>query len=103
MKYTEQQIKDKADQIMKDLDGKFYFNDCVNKAVFEENEIIFAGKLKGTKHSIWSISIKAVFDHLDFLIISDETGEPLYFMNFNTLTFDIEKDKDGKYYKFKID
>ncbi len=102
MKYTEQLIKDKADQIMKDLDGKFYFTGCVVDALFKENEIVFAAKLKGKKHPVWTVAIKAIFDRLDFLIISDETGEPLYYMNFNTLTFDIEKDKDGKYFKFEV-
>ncbi len=102
MKYTEQLIKDKADQIMKDLDGKFYFTGCVVDAFYDFNSIINYGKLKGKKHSSWIVGIKAL-DYEDLLFISDETGEPLYYMNFNTLTFDIEKDKDGKYFKFEIE
>jgi len=44
---------------------------------------------------VWRVSVKAVFDNVDFLIISDETGEPLYYQNFNTYIFDIEKDEKG--------
>lgn len=102
MKYTEEQIKEKANQIMKDLDGKYYIENCVSNAKYKRKEEIFTGKLKGKIISSWTISIKAIFDNLDFLLISDETGEPLYYMNFNTICFDIEKDKDGKYFKTEI-
>lgn len=102
MKYTEEQIKEKAHQIMKDLNGKFYFENCVNKAIFQKDEIIFAGKMKGKQVPSWLITIKAIADRLCFLHISDESGEPLYYQNFNLICFDIEKDKDGKYFKTEI-
>lgn len=102
MKHTQEQIKEKADQIMKDLDGKYYFENCVIDTFFKKKEEVFTGKLKGKALSVWIIGIKALADNEDLLFISDETGEPLYYQNFNMICFDIEKDKDGKYFKTEI-
>lgn len=98
MKHTEQEIIEKAQLIMKDLDGKFYFDSCVKEAVFKDTELSY-GKQKGETHPTWIIGIKAIFDNEDLLFISDETGEPLYYQNFNTDVFDLEKGSDGKYYR----
>ena len=102
MKHTEEQIKEKAHQIMKDLDGKYYFENCVNKVIFEKEEVVYTGKMKGKRMTSWQVSIKAISDHLCFLHISDETGEPLYYQNFSMICFDVEKDKEGKYFKTEI-
>ena len=41
MKYTEEKIIAKAKEILKDLDGKYYFEGCINKATFNfEDEIL---------------------------------------------------------------
>jgi|688.fasta_scaffold96853_4 hypothetical protein len=95
MKHTEEQIIEKAKEILKDLDGKYYFEDCVNKATFKNIDESFIAKNMDIKGAVWSISIHSLADNLDFLVVSDETGEPLYYMNFNTLVFDIEKDEKG--------
>jgi len=95
MKHTEEQILAKAKEIMKDLDGKYYFEDCVAGVVFKKNKISNYGKNIGEKHSTWIIGIKALADNEDLLFISDETGEPLYYQNFNTFVFDVEKDERG--------
>ncbi len=95
MKNTEEQILAKAKKVMKDLKGKFFYEDCVKDAFFDKNTIVKYGKLKDKKHSIWIIGINAFADNEDLLYISDETGEPIYYMNFNTMVFDIEKDEKG--------
>jgi hypothetical protein len=99
MKHTKEQIIGKAKQIMKDLDEEFYFEDCTDGAIFEENYEIISGKMEGKMISCWTVYIKAMFDNTDHLFISDETGEPVLYHNFNMILFDIEKDETGKYYK----
>ncbi|WP_159247893.1 hypothetical protein ACE1MK_07780 [Tenacibaculum maritimum] len=47
MKHTEEQIIKKAKQIIKDLDGEYYFEDCTDGALFKENEKIGYGKSRG--------------------------------------------------------
>ena len=54
MKHTEEQIKEKARLIMKDLDGKYFFENCVNKAIFKKDEVVFTGKMKGKKNYLAS-------------------------------------------------
>jgi len=95
MKYTKEQIIARAKEIMKDLDGKYYFEGCVDGAFYDENYKIISGKNEGKSYSMWVIRIIALMDNSDFLTISDETGEPLYYQNFNTYIFDIEKDEKG--------
>ncbi|NHN25543.1 hypothetical protein FIA58_007625 [Flavobacterium jejuense] len=95
MKHTKEQIIEKAKNIMKDLDGKFYFEDCIIDAFFSKDKVSNYSKYAGKKHSSWIIGIKAIADNEDLLFISDETGEPIYYMNFNTKVFDIENDQKG--------
>ncbi|MCY0969677.1 hypothetical protein [Chryseobacterium wangxinyae] len=95
MKHTKEQIIARAKEIMKDLDGKYYFEECVDGAFYDENHKIISGKNEGKSYSMWVIRIIALMDNSDFLTISDETGEPLYYQNFNTFVFDIEKDEKG--------
>lgn len=95
MKHTEEQIVEKAKVILKDFRGKYYSDECIDGTVYRENKNISFGKLKGKKHSTWIIGVKALADNEDLLFISDETGEPLYYQNFNTYTFDVEKDERG--------
>lgn len=102
MKHTEEKIKEIARKIMKDLDGKYYFENCVIDTFFKKNEEVFAGKSKGKILPVWIVGIKAIADNEDLLYISDETGEPLYYQNFNIICFDIKKEKDGKYFKTEI-
>lgn len=96
MKYTKEQILEIADKIMKDLRGKFYFEGCIIDMAFSEQET-FAGKYKGQIKPQWIVGVKAIFDNEDILMISDEDGEPLYYMNFNTFVYEIAKDEKGYY------
>lgn len=95
MKHTEEQILAKAKEILKDFRGKYYREECINKLTFKKTDESFKAKEKDIKDSVWSVSINSLAENLDFLIISDDTGEPLYYQNFNTFTFDIEKDERG--------
>lgn len=86
---------------MKGVYGEFYFEGCINNAIFEEKEKLTHGKLNGQTKPCWVVSVYALFDHFLFLTILDETGEPLYFQNSNTFKFEIEKDSNGNYYKIE--
>jgi|GEM_PF-695591 len=95
MKHTEEQILTKAKEVLKDFRGKYYSEDCIKDAFFDKDKISNYGKNKDKKHSTWIIGVESLADNEDLLFISDETGEPLYYQNFNTFTFDIEKDERG--------
>jgi len=102
MKHTQQIITEKTKKILKDLRGEYYSDSSVGDAIFDEEKIIFTGENKGKKHPVWTIDINSFFDNVDFLHISDETGEPIYYQNFNTIVFEVKKDSDGKYYRTVI-
>jgi len=97
MIHTEEQILNKVKSILKDLKGEYYKEDCIRKVSFNKEEvpIIFEDKVV----SGWIISINSLFGNIDFLIISDETGEPLYYQNFNYKKIEIAKNEEGKYYR----
>ena len=89
MKHTENEIRVIALKIWKDIDGQFYRDN------FHKNdELNFP--IKKTIDT-WAISINSLFDNRDFLIISDDTGEPIYYQNFNYITTEIIKKDDGIY------
>jgi hypothetical protein len=103
MTHTEEEIITKAKQIVKDFRGEFYFEDCTDGAVFSKEEEIREGKFKGKTLSIWTVHVKSIFDNFDHLYISDATGEPILYQNFNMFMFDIEKDENNKYFKVELD
>ncbi len=93
MKNTEAKILEKAKQVMADLDGKYYSESTIGKPFFREKEEVADGQYADT----WTVSVESLFDNLDFLTISDETGEPIYYQNFNMIISDIVKSAQGKY------
>ena len=97
MKHTKEQIKTIALKIMKDIDGQFYRENYINSIMFDEQDKIARGVDKGKTKPTWTIFIKSLFDNEDHLIISDETGEPLYYQNFNYIITEIIKKDDGSY------
>lgn len=99
MKHTEEQVLEKAKKILIDLFKDLYNETDIRKASFNEKKELIRGKDVGKTHPCWTISINAPFDNIDFLAISDETGEPLYYMNFNTIVYEIGKDPDGNYFR----
>lgn len=95
MNYTEEQITKKAIKILKDIDGKYYQENCIVKVSFHKNDEIQFPKNKTL--DTWVISINSLFDNRDFMIISDETGEPLYYQNFNYIMTELILKDNGVY------
>lgn len=98
-KHSKEQILEKARQVMKDLRTQYYSDTCVDDAIFTADKVLFSGAHEDKTLPVWTVTINSLFDNLDFLHISDETNEPLCYQNFNTLTFDIQKNTEGKYYR----
>ena len=101
MKHTKEEILEKAKKIMHGIDGEFYSESCIENTVFDKKEEISFGKQKGNIVPCWIVAINSMFDNKDLLYISDETREPIYYQNFNTFIFEVEKDKEGNYYLVK--
>ncbi|MGJ1420109.1 hypothetical protein ACR79T_10830 [Sphingobacterium spiritivorum] len=101
MRHTENQIRIIALKILKDIDGQFYRENCIDSIMLDEKDKISRGVDKGKIKPTWTIFIKSLFDNEDHLIISDETGEPVYYQNFNYIIREIGKDANGKYYRIK--
>lgn len=99
MKYTQKEIVEKVKKILKDFRKDRYRESDIENVFFEEKDELIRGKNKSKKHPTWTVSIKAPFENTDFLTISDETGEPLYYQNFNMIVFEINKDSNGNYYR----
>ncbi|MGB3592023.1 MAG: hypothetical protein WBA16_10105 [Nonlabens sp.] len=104
MNYTKEQIIDIAKQVMQDLDGRFYRESSVDiKPFFYKRKLYKDGISKNDTIDSWLLSIKTIGDNEDSLYISDETGEPIFYQNFNTFVFDIVKNSNGKYELKDID
>jgi hypothetical protein len=88
---------------MRDHLQEYYFEDCVDEELREPTiELIDCGKFVGREISVWTVAINSIFGNHDFLMISDETGEPVYFQNFNSFVFDVEKNDEGNYFMVKL-
>jgi hypothetical protein len=99
MKFTKKQILEIAKKILKDFRKERYKEEMIEDVFFDEKDELIRGENRGIEHPCWTVSIQAPFDNVDFLTISDETGEPLYYQNFNMIVYEIEKDKEGNYFK----
>lgn len=99
MQYNKEKIFEKAKKILTDLNPDFFKVENITKIVFTENDEVI--KPVGKTLSTWTVIInEPIFDSSIFLIISDETGEPIYIQNKHT-TREIEKDKNGNYKTIK--
>lgn len=97
MKHTEQQILEKSKKILKDLHGQYYKGENIENAWFNEKDEV--ARPLGKIMPAWTVSVnEPIFDTSEFLIISDETGEPLYYQNANMIIHEIQKDNQGNYY-----
>lgn len=97
MNYTEQQILEKSKKILKDLHGQYYKEENIENAWFNEKDEV--ARPQGAIVPAWTISVnEPIFDASEFLIISDESGEPLYYQNANMIIHEIKKDNNGNYY-----
>jgi hypothetical protein len=99
MKHTEQEILETAKKVLQGIFEDLYKESDIEKVFFIEKDELIRGENEGEKHPTWTASIKAPFDNTDFLTISDETGEPLYYQNFNMIVYEIGKDNEGNYYR----
>ncbi len=99
MKYSKEQILEKSKKIMKDLQGDNFDFYQIETIFFTEKDEL--ARPKGKIIPAWTVAFDLqVFDTTDFLIISDETGEPLYIQS-KHLVMEIMKDADGKYVEKK--
>ena len=99
MRHIENQILEIAKKVLQGYRKNRYKESDIENAIFDENEELMRGANKGKKHPCWTVSIKAPFDNSDFLTISDETGEPLYYQNFNMIVYEIGKDDEDNYFR----
>ena len=97
MKYTEKKILEIAKKVISDLNPEALKHDTIENAFFNNEKDLSRDKKKIIIHPCWTVSINTLFDNTDFLTISDETGEPIYYQNFNMITAEIEKNSKGKY------
>lgn len=95
MIHTEKQIKEKANKILYDMQGQFFKEDNLKKVVYHEKDNVARPRNKIIDTWVAVID-EPVFDSTIFLVISDETGEPLYMQNKHSIV-EIEKDSKGKY------
>jgi hypothetical protein len=99
MKHTEKEIIQIAKKVLQDFRKERYKESDIEKIFFDEKDELMRGESLGKIHPTWTASILAPFDNTDFLTISDETGEPLYYQNFNMIVYEIGKDNNGNYYR----
>lgn len=98
MKHTENQILEIAKKILKGIYEDLFKESDIEKIVFDEKEELIIGVNKGKKYPCYTVIVKSLFDSTDFLVISDETGEPLYIQGKYAIS-EIGKDSQGNYYK----
>ena len=99
MKHTEKEVLEITKKVLQGYRKERYKESDIEKIFFDKEDEIMRGENKGKKHPTWTAAIKSLFDNTDFLTISDETGEPLYYQNFNMIVYEIGKDNDGNYYR----
>lgn len=99
MKHTENQILEKTKEVLQGFRKNRYKESDIENVYFNPKKELYRGENKGKPHPTWTAAIKAPFDNIDFLAISDETGEPLYYQNFNMIVYEIGKDAEGNYFR----
>jgi len=99
MKHTEQEILEKTKKTLQGIFEDLYKELDIENAFFSKEKELYRGQNEGKNHPCWTVAIKAPFDNTDFLTISDETGEPLYYQNFNMIVYEIGKDAEGNYFR----
>ncbi|WP_410878481.1 hypothetical protein [Myroides sp. DW712] len=96
MKYTNEEILVKAIKILKSLNPDFFKESDIESISFSNKDV--EKSISGENIDTWTVIIKeSIFDASEFLVISDETGEPLYYQNFNMIIGEIEKKSEGDY------
>jgi hypothetical protein len=95
MKHSEEQMMAKAKKILSDLQGEYYNDDNIEGIRYNEKDNVV--RPKGQTIQAWTIYVREpLFESSIFLLLSDETGEPLYIQNKHGI-LEIEKDLNDKY------
>lgn len=95
MKYTENEMLEKAKKILNDLNPQYFKDEYLKKVVFAKDDDVARpiGKVIPT----WTAVIEEpITDSYEFLVISDDTGEPLYIQS-KHLVVEIKKDENDVY------
>ncbi len=95
MRYTENEMLEKAKKILKDLNPQYFKDEYLKKIVFSKDDDVARpiGKIMPT----WTAVIdEPITDSYEFLVISDDTGEPLYRQS-KHLVVEVKKNGDGVY------
>lgn len=97
MKHTEKEMLERTKKVLSDLHGVYFKEENIIKIVYHENDEV--ARPSGEIMNTWTgVLNEPLFDASEFLIISDETGEPLYYQNANMIVYEIKKDDNGNYY-----
>ena len=97
MKNTEKEMLELTKKVLSDLQGVYYKEENIKKVVYHENDEV--SRPEGRIMNTWVAVIdEPIFETSEFLTISDETGEPLYYQNANMIIHEIKKDDNGNYY-----
>lgn len=97
MKHTKQEMLIKATKVLKDLNPQYFKEENLKKITYHENDEL--SRPKGKIINTWVVIIdEPIFDASEFLTISDDTGEPLYYQNANMIIHEIKKDNNENYY-----
>ncbi|WP_294292925.1 hypothetical protein [uncultured Chryseobacterium sp.] len=97
MKHTKQEMLIKALKILKDLNPQYFKDENLKKIIYHENDEL--SRPKGKIANTWvAIVDDPIFDASEFLTISDDTGEPLYYQNANMIIHEIQKDNNVNYF-----
>lgn len=99
MKHSEKEMLELTKKVLSDLQGQYFKEENLKKVVFNENKEINNSIYQRIQIACWTaVIIEPIFDASEFLTISDETGEPLYYQNANMIIHEIQKDNNGNYY-----
>ncbi|MFT5892069.1 MAG: hypothetical protein ACI9Y7_002178 [Dokdonia sp.] len=94
---SEENIKEILNKLYVDLNREI-LDENIEKIWFEEKDKIIRGDRRGELLPNWIVAIDfPLFETTDFLTISDETGDPLYFQTKHGV-YEIFKREDGVYY-----
>ena len=97
MNYTQEQMLIKAKKVLQDLQKQYFKEENLLGVSFREKDEV--SRPRGKIMDTWVAVIdEPIFEASEFLTISDETGEPLYYQNANMRIHEIKKDDNGNYY-----
>src|SRR5690606_10574481 len=95
MNLTENDALRIADTVLNDFKNSPFDGRILKHCRYYENDEL--ARPRGSRANVWVAVIdNPLFDDTQFIVISDETGEPLYIQTKHTVN-EIVKNGDGKY------